>query len=478
MKINKNWLAAGAGILVVAVVGLAVGLNQGNLFTGSLGGVQPSSSSSKPALIKTSIPSISCSGTPNPALTGANNKVTWTAKLYNIPTTIAPVLVWQVDNSLNYITASSMKTHYNAGETKGKIYLNVKYYEASSSDPSIAIPHELNTSCSVTLTDPILSAVPIAQPSLQIALNVSCKILNPTPMAGETVVFTGKVIGGTAPYTIKWSGKGIDGQTGVNATTTYANVDAGNQTATLTITDAANTTKSGQCSVNVQEKPEAQPVVVVPPQQPVQPVQPVAPSQPAVPVKPATTATSGNCAGFTDLSVKDSNCAAITFAKEIGAMTGNPNGSFGAEGLIQRDQVAKIALETFKLYDDQQSYCQGGVSGFPDVSLSAWSFQYICRAKALGVITGYQSGEDAGYFRPSRFLNRAEFLAIILRNLQEEFPKGTSYADVSSNDWYSAYARFSYNNNLYTGDALFPNMTVTRREAAAILFKLHQLGKI
>ena len=125
------------------------------------------------------------------------------------------------------------------------------------------------------------------------------------------------------------------------------------------------------------------------------------------------------CAGFTDVSLVDSDCAAISYVKSIGAITGNPDGTFDPGGLLQRDQIAKIALETFDNFNSVSDYCAGS-NPFPDVTESSWAYQYVCRAKALSVVTGYLSGPDAGYFRPARSVNRAEFLALLLRNLGEK----------------------------------------------------------
>ncbi len=184
------------------------------------------------------------------------------------------------------------------------------------------------------------------------------------------------------------------------------------------------------------------------------------------------------CAGFVDVSKTDSDCDAITYVKSIGAMTGNPNGTFEPSANLQRDQVAKISLETHDLFNSAQNYCSG--NPFPDVTTNAWSYQYICRGVELGMITGYASGADAGYYRPARSVNRVEFLALILRNLNETMPSinSSSYNDVESGQWYSGYAKYSYDNSLFTGASLNPDRFVTRREVARVINQLHDLNKI
>jgi hypothetical protein len=183
------------------------------------------------------------------------------------------------------------------------------------------------------------------------------------------------------------------------------------------------------------------------------------------------------CAGFTDLTILDSDCSAIQYVKSIGAITGNPDGTFDPAGLLQRDQISKIALEAFNKFDNTTNYCNGQ-NPFPDVAEASWAYQYVCRAKALSVVTGYLSGADAGYFRPARTVNRAEFLAIILRNLGEMMPTGASYTDVSADAWFAGYAKYSKDNSLFGGTKLYPTNFTTRREVAQVLYRLHNLGKI
>lgn len=185
------------------------------------------------------------------------------------------------------------------------------------------------------------------------------------------------------------------------------------------------------------------------------------------------------CAGYSDVSASNPSCDAIEYVQSIGAMTGNPDGTFAPNEILQRDQVAKISLETFGLFDDAADYCSS-TNPFPDVTSSQWSFQYICRGVDIGMITGYESGEDAGYYRPARQVNRVEFLALILRNVGDTMPSdsSTSYNDVETGQWFSGYAKYSMDNSLFTGSNLYPTQATKRSEVADVIYKLHNLGKI
>lgn len=188
---------------------------------------------------------------------------------------------------------------------------------------------------------------------------------------------------------------------------------------------------------------------------------------------------SGQCAGYTDVPADHASCDAIEYLQSIGAMTGNPDGTFAPDESLQRDQVAKIVLETFGLFDGAEDYC-AGTDPFPDVEESAWAYQYICRGVELGMITGYEAGEDEGYYRPARSVNRVEFLALTLRNLSDTMPglNSTSYNDVEAGQWFSGYAKYSYDNDLFTGANLYPSQYTKRSEVADVIYELHTLGKI
>jgi len=184
------------------------------------------------------------------------------------------------------------------------------------------------------------------------------------------------------------------------------------------------------------------------------------------------------CAGFKDVDATDKDCKAIEYVKSIGAMTGT-DGNFQPGGLLQRDQIAKIILETMDLYSENKDYCKSA-GAFPDVGPSFWSYQYLCQAKLLDVVTGYKSGPDEGMYRPAANVNRAEFLALLLRSIGDEMPDAhlTFYNDVEPGTWYSAYANYSNNHGLFVGESLYPTMFVSRREVASVIFKLHEQGKI
>ena len=185
-----------------------------------------------------------------------------------------------------------------------------------------------------------------------------------------------------------------------------------------------------------------------------------------------------NCAGYSDVLPGDTDCEAFKFVQSIGAMTGNPDGTLNPSGTLQRDQVAKIVQ--YKTFVKGTDYCNS-VNPFPDITAAEWSFQYICKGVQDLLITGYKSGEDAGFYRPARMVNRAEFAALLLRTLKSEtipVSPSVSYSDVPADSWYSGYAKYFKDNDLISGDTFSATSPMSRREVAQIMYKLHLLGKI
>lgn len=189
------------------------------------------------------------------------------------------------------------------------------------------------------------------------------------------------------------------------------------------------------------------------------------------------------CGKFTDIQPNDPDCPAIGYVYSIGAMTGYPDGTFRKEKILQRDESAKISLKAFKLFVDSTDYCKGK-SPYPDITLTGleadWSAQYVCRGTETGMITGYEGGEDKGKFIPERLVNMAEFLALILRNLEDPMPsrETASYPNIPSGHWFSGFFKYAQTNSLLDVTDVKPTDGVSRVQVAKTLYKLHLLGKL
>src|SRR5947207_3074818 len=85
---------------------------------------------------------------------------------------------------------------------------------------------------------------------------------------------------------------------------------------------------------------------------------------------------------YTDAPFSVSEAAGISLLTNIGAVSGNPDGSYRAERLLNRAEFLKIILLS--------SSAEGGASAscFPDVHAEDWFSQYVCRAKQTGIVKG------------------------------------------------------------------------------------------
>ena len=183
------------------------------------------------------------------------------------------------------------------------------------------------------------------------------------------------------------------------------------------------------------------------------------------------TETDTTCADFTDIPFDDPDCVAITHMKNIGAITGNPDGTFAPEMLLQRDHIIKIIMEASGSYDPNIDACAEEKNRFLDIDATKWVYPYACQAKAQEIIEGYPDG----YYRSARYVNRVEFLKTALLNIDKVATpsvNSTSYIDVTPGEWYAGYAKRSLDLSLFLGESLFPSDYVTRREAARAIYKL------
>lgn len=201
------------------------------------------------------------------------------------------------------------------------------------------------------------------------------------------------------------------------------------------------------------------------------------PKQQTSPTTSTATPEVGDCAGYSDVDADDQDCDAIEYVQSIGAMTGNDDGTFGPNDFVQRDQMAKIVLEAWDQFDENMDYCEGA-HPFPDVTSGDWSYQYVCRAKELGVVTGYLAGPNAGLFKPGNHFILVEFWAMVLRNVDATMEAGLSFAGFETDAWYSPYAKFVADNDLYEGSSPMPTELVPRRDVAEFLYDLHLMGEL
>lgn len=129
---------------------------------------------------------------------------------------------------------------------------------------------------------------------------------------------------------------------------------------------------------------------------------------------------------FTDAAQTHWAKSAIDLAADSGLMDGYPDGSFKPEQTITRAETATIAARL-------SSATEGaGGDSFSD-TVGHWAAPAIVKAKATGVVNGYEDGT----FRPEQTLTRAEAVTMF-NKLAGRDPWSVSdakWSDVDANHW-------------------------------------------
>ena len=129
-----------------------------------------------------------------------------------------------------------------------------------------------------------------------------------------------------------------------------------------------------------------------------------------------------NAGTFTDVSEGNQYFDAIQYAKDSGIVEGYADGYYKPAKEINRAEFLKILLET--KYKTELELAVGS-NCFEDIIGDEWFEKYVCYAKDIGVVNGY----DDGTYKPSIEINRAEFTKIIIE---------ATYDDLEINDCISS----------------------------------------
>ena len=163
---------------------------------------------------------------------------------------------------------------------------------------------------------------------------------------------------------------------------------------------------------------------------------------------------------------------AISYLAESGVIGGYPDGTFKPDNSINRAEVLKIILKGSNV-DAPEDF--GDVT-FPDFNRDAWFARFVMKAKALGIV----KGDDAdGSFAPSRQVNKAEFLKMLLmaNNIKTEaLQAATNVADdVPDDAWFAPYLNYALQVGIITKNSqglLEPSKPLTRGEVSDMMYLL------
>jgi len=176
--------------------------------------------------------------------------------------------------------------------------------------------------------------------------------------------------------------------------------------------------------------------------------------------------------GFSDVLRTQNQFVAISFLNESGVVGGYQDGTFKPDNPINRAEALKIILQGAKVTVPDLT----GETGFPDVKKEDWFAKYAAYAKTAGFVKG---NEKDGTFTPSRQVNKAEFLKMLLLASgikSESLPTNESLAnDIPKEAWFAPYLNYAIKSGIITKDSkgnVYPNQPLTRGEVADMLYLL------
>ena len=170
---------------------------------------------------------------------------------------------------------------------------------------------------------------------------------------------------------------------------------------------------------------------------------------------------------YTDAPFLPADAAGISVLTSLGAVEGNPDGTFRSSDRVNRAEFLKIVLARhprIRVSSADATRC------FRDVGPNDWFSPYVCLAKKRGMVGGYPDGE----FKPARSVNYAE----ALKMLGELY----NYVGFDAGDeaWYMQYVRAAQFHKTSLPVALPYDRALTRGQMArlAAAYRAHEDGEL
>ena len=165
-------------------------------------------------------------------------------------------------------------------------------------------------------------------------------------------------------------------------------------------------------------------------------------------------------------------CAdAAKILSERGIISGDGNGAYRPGDCVTREEMLKVLLSCFKLYDGE------AVSAFSDVRPGEWYYGYVATGEKLGYINGMGDGS----FGIGQFVTREDMAVMVYKIASENGVKlnGSDAAKLSDFDSVSDYAKTAVSalaaNGIIVGTEngeFCPKNSCTRAETAVVVRRL------
>ncbi len=150
--------------------------------------------------------------------------------------------------------------------------------------------------------------------------------------------------------------------------------------------------------------------------------------------------------------------AGISVLTNLGAVSGNPDGTYAAGRTLNRAEFLKIVLKSAPVQD----FVDADTSNcFPDVKAADWYSMYVCAAKRKGMVSGYPDGT----FKPSNPVNYAEAIKMLTELYGYDLP---SPSPTERWAWYTGYVRAATDRGVLFSDELSYDTLLTRGRMARL----------
>lgn len=141
---------------------------------------------------------------------------------------------------------------------------------------------------------------------------------------------------------------------------------------------------------------------------------------------------------FSDLDEGDKYYLAISFLQDAGIINGYEDNTFRANQPVTKAEALKMSMQAFNLIAENSA-----PNNFIDVQESDWFAPYTSFAAEKGII----SGDGLGYFYPSKNINLAETLKIVLKsylpNSEYQVLGDHLFADTPAEAWFAPYTSYA-----------------------------------
>ena len=168
---------------------------------------------------------------------------------------------------------------------------------------------------------------------------------------------------------------------------------------------------------------------------------------------------------FKDVDEEHENFDAIQFLSKAGVIDGYLDEESGERSYKPDDDINRAEFVKILLKGAEDQIEPSDEKCFPDVSKGVWYEPYVCMAKKLGFVGGYEDGT----FRPETTISEAEALKIV----------GNFFAwDVGElgegDQWYEPYFDYAKNADLIESDDI--SAFLNRGEMAELFFRALEVG--